>query len=80
MKKRVLIGQEDPNKPFGDMDWRVEGPEDEGMTKVWIGKVSCGERFRLFELLLISCLGSDYASLQLLYSLRPERLRSVRPE
>jgi hypothetical protein len=42
MKKRVLIGQEDPNKPFGDMEWRVEGPEDEGMTKVWIGKVGCG--------------------------------------
>ncbi|KAF8509919.1 DNA-directed RNA polymerase II, subunit 2 [Gautieria morchelliformis] len=39
MKKRVLVGQEDPSKPFGEMDWRVEGPEDEGMTKVWIGKV-----------------------------------------
>ncbi|KAF8581640.1 DNA-directed RNA polymerase II, subunit 2 [Ramaria rubella] len=39
MKKRVLIGQEDPNKPFGEMDWKVEGPADEGMTKVWIGKV-----------------------------------------
>jgi DNA-directed RNA polymerase II subunit RPB2 len=44
MKKRVLVGQEDPSKPYGEMDWRVEGPEDEGMTKVWIGKVSFGRR------------------------------------
>ncbi|KAF8516141.1 DNA-dependent RNA polymerase II second largest subunit [Hysterangium stoloniferum] len=39
MNKRVLIGHEDPSKPFGDMDFRPEGPADEGMTKVWIGKV-----------------------------------------
>lgn len=42
MKKRVLVGQEDPNKPYGEMDWRVEGAGDEGMTKVWIGKVGFG--------------------------------------
>ena len=41
MSKRVMIGQEDPNKPYGEMDWHPErGGGDDGMTKVWIGKVS----------------------------------------
>jgi len=36
-----MIGQEDPNKPYGEMDWHPErGGGDDGMTKVWIGKVS----------------------------------------
>lgn len=39
MSKRVLVGREDPNKPYGEMDWSPEGPQDESMTKVWIGKV-----------------------------------------
>lgn len=46
MKKRILIGHEDPNKPYGETDWRPEGLEDVGMTKVWIGKV--GYLFPLF--------------------------------
>jgi len=40
MKKRVLIGREDPDGMPGDIAWegeRDEGPDD--ATKVWIGKV-----------------------------------------
>jgi DNA-directed RNA polymerase II subunit RPB2 len=41
MKKRTLIGREDPNAP-GDTVWDHEsedGPDD--TRKVWIGKVNC---------------------------------------
>ncbi|GJJ09697.1 DNA-dependent RNA polymerase II [Clathrus columnatus] len=34
MKKRILVGHEDPSKPYGEMDWRVEAGEDQAMTKV----------------------------------------------
>lgn len=40
MKKRVLVGREDPDSASGDMMWEVEqddNPED--TRKVWIGKV-----------------------------------------
>ncbi|KAL0951510.1 hypothetical protein HGRIS_008195 [Hohenbuehelia grisea] len=37
MKKRVLVGREDPDTP-GDIAWQAE-QEDQDNTKVWIGKV-----------------------------------------
>jgi len=40
MKKKVLVGREDPNGMQGDVVWdpdHDESPED--ITKVWIGKV-----------------------------------------
>jgi DNA-directed RNA polymerase II subunit RPB2 len=41
MKKRVLIGREDPDGMPGDIAWEPEHEESpEDTTKVWIGKVS----------------------------------------
>ncbi|KIP10147.1 hypothetical protein PHLGIDRAFT_125799 [Phlebiopsis gigantea 11061_1 CR5-6] len=40
MKKRVLLGREDPDSATGDMIWEQErGESDEDTRKVWIGKV-----------------------------------------
>jgi DNA-directed RNA polymerase II subunit RPB2 len=50
MKKRTLIGHEDPNGMPGDIRWipeHDESPDDS--TKVWIGKV-CQENVSLFQL------------------------------
>ena len=41
MRKRVLVGREDPTVP-GDIQWEAEQEDhagDEGGTKIWIGKV-----------------------------------------
>jgi len=41
MRKRVLLGREDPDGVPGDVIWESEGHENpEDATKVWIGKVS----------------------------------------
>jgi DNA-directed RNA polymerase II subunit RPB2 len=41
MKKRVLIGREDPDSMTGDMIWEHEhGESPDDTRKVWIGKVS----------------------------------------
>lgn len=40
MKKRVLIGREDPDSIQGEIQWEEEvGQTQEDTTKVWIGKV-----------------------------------------
>ena len=42
IRKRVLVGREDPDSATGDMMWETEQddrPED--ARKVWIGKVRC---------------------------------------
>lgn len=40
MKKRVLVGREDPDSATGDMIWEQEHEESsEDTRKVWIGKV-----------------------------------------
>jgi len=41
MKKRVLLGREDPDGAPGDISWEAEQDDSqEDTTKVWIGKVS----------------------------------------
>jgi DNA-directed RNA polymerase II subunit RPB2 len=41
MKKRVLVGREDPDGVPGDIAWEAEQEDSqEDTTKVWIGKVS----------------------------------------
>lgn len=41
MRKRVLLGREDPDGVPGDVIWEPEGHDNpEDATKVWIGKVS----------------------------------------
>jgi hypothetical protein len=56
MRKRVLVGREDPDTP-GEIAWEAERedhPDD--ATKVWIGKVSSvGSVILSFENDVISC-------------------------
>ena len=41
MRKRVLLGREDPDSATGDMIWETEQEDrEEDTRKVWIGKVS----------------------------------------
>lgn len=47
MRKRVLLGREDPDGVPGDVIWESEGQETpEDATKVWIGKASISPRER----------------------------------
>ncbi|KAI0936831.1 DNA-dependent RNA polymerase II [Taiwanofungus camphoratus] len=40
MKKRIMVGREDPDSPAGDIIWEQEHEENpEDTRKVWIGKV-----------------------------------------
>lgn len=40
MRKRVLIGHDDPDSATGEIQWELEQPESADDTaKVWIGKV-----------------------------------------
>lgn len=39
MKKRVLVGREDPDGMPGDIAWEEEHGDNDDTTKVWIGKV-----------------------------------------
>lgn len=80
MKKRVLVGREDPDSATGDMLWETEqddSPED--VRKVWIGKVRSSalsaERRPFMPLL-----GSNHAPVHVLYSPRAGRSRAVRLE
>jgi hypothetical protein len=76
MKKRVLVGREDPEGMPGDVVWEPEHEENpDDTTKVWIGKV----RFVIglyrpqdTGAYLIT-IGAYYAALDVLYSSRTTR-------
>lgn len=71
MKKRVLIGREDPDSLTGDMIWEAEqddNPED--TRKVWIGKVRVPMPAKLCVYPLMPMrAGSNYAAVFLLHPL-----------
>lgn len=80
MKKRVLVGREDPDGVPGDIAWEAEQDDSqEDTTKVWIGKVSIlhvSVAFAIFKCLT----GPYHAALYLLYSARFTGPGFVRPE
>ena len=68
MKKRVLVGREDPDSATGDMLWETEQddtPED--ARKVWIGKVCALFHAQAPPLLHWLYAGAHYATLNVLH-------------
>ena len=83
MKKRVMIGREDPDSMTGDMIWEPEGHESADDTrKVWIGKVSnyLSLIAGCVRVMLTVSLGPYHAAIDLLHSSRLERQGVVRFE
>jgi DNA-directed RNA polymerase II subunit RPB2 len=76
MKKRVLVGREDPDVP-GDIQWETEQDDnpDDG-TKIWIGKV--GKAFPgVGKWLMQLTAGAHHAALGFLHPPRPAGSRLV---
>ena len=83
MKKRVMIGREDPDSMTGDMIWEPEGHESADDTrKVWIGKVSnyLSLVAGCVRVMLTVSLGPYHAAIDLLHSSRLQRQGVVRFE
>lgn len=82
MRKRVLVGREDPDSATGDMMWDVEQEDtlDEA-RKVWIGKVCiiyiAASRKCLFNTYGV---GPHHAPVHILYPPRPWRSRVIRSQ
>jgi DNA-directed RNA polymerase II subunit RPB2 len=79
MKKKVLVGREDPDG--GDIAWEPEHEDTgEGSAKVWIGKVSSGGI--TIQGCLSSChlSGPYYVAVDFLYPAGTRRPRPVRSE
>lgn len=78
MKKRVLIGREDPDGVPGEVAWEAEQDDSrDDTTKVWIGKVSTLNKL---VHLVLRFSGPHHAALYLLYPSRITRSRLVRPQ
>ena len=80
MKKRVLVGREDPDSATGDMLWETE--QDDGpdhSSKVWIGKVRIVFNHSLARLdpFMLVHVGSHYAAFHLLHSTWIRRSRAI---
>jgi DNA-directed RNA polymerase II subunit RPB2 len=79
MKKRVLVGREDPDGVPGDITWEAEQDDSqEDTTKVWIGKVSILNVSATFILKFLP--GPHHAAVNVLYSSRFTGPGFVRPE
>ena len=80
MKKRVLVGREDPDSATGDMLWETEQEDSsKDVTKVWIGKV-CASTHSPKSFASCRVAGSNYAPVYLLYPSWFGRPRAVRFE
>ena len=80
MKKRVLVGREDPDSATGDMLWETEQEDSsKDVTKVWIGKV-CASTHSPKSFASCRVAGSNYAPVYLLYPAWFGRPRAVRFE
>lgn len=77
MKKRVLVGREDPDGVPGDVSWEAEQDYSaDDTTKVWIGKVSmAGISTTSHNAYII--LGANHVAFHLLHSSRITGSRSV---
>lgn len=80
MKKRVLVGREDPDGAPGDIAWEAE-QDDMGdeTTKVWIGKVRHALKLPSYSAFLV-VLGPNYVTFHVLHSSRITGPRFVRLE
>ena len=76
MKKKVLIGREDPEGMPGDIAWETE-QDDAEPTKVWIGKVRYCNSLQPLEFPIFGK-GSHYVAVHVLYLARASRPRPVR--
>jgi DNA-directed RNA polymerase II subunit RPB2 len=78
MKKKVLVGREDPTTMAGDIIWEQEHEETpEDTTKVWIGKVSSDSDADDEFPSSIHLLGSHHVALDFLYPAWSSRRRSL---
>lgn len=81
MKKRIMVGREDPDSPAGDIIWEQEHEENpEDTRKVWIGKVSLGLALGPAYEVFMVILGADYAAVHLLHSARTWGCGAVRSQ
>jgi DNA-directed RNA polymerase II subunit RPB2 len=79
MKKRVLVGREDPDGMPGEVVWETEHEETpEDTTKVWIGKVGSFTSFQKARSIIGA--GSNHAEVHILHSPWSPRPRPVRLE
>lgn len=78
MKKRVLIGREDPDSMTGDMIWEHEHHESpEDTRKVWIGKVSGCSYITAFSFIMAMWQGSYHVAINILHPPRLERQGAI---
>lgn len=80
MRKRVMVGREDPDSATGDMLWHTEHDDHENAMKVWIGKVCLHYNRSVSVFFTVLCAGSHHASVNILHSPWARGSGAVRPQ